>query len=245
MVNKKYIYDVSYYGIELGTFNDTFGLLPKTYYQYQITPYNVNNIPSLDVSNIQIINNVYTEPVITYCNLFLQNNSIILTISGVYDQIQIARFSNDFYNANNTSVVEDFISYGFGQNSLTGTNSASYDVSFINHIKIADISINTIINNSSVVNDFYKDFNLIYDPILNISYYDITYNSSFTPPSFHNWFYYDESNTLNYIDLSIPFDNARVTYTIIPFSFDYMNNAPIIGPQYSTITVTFSRNTSI
>jgi hypothetical protein len=245
MVNHQYIYDVSYYGIDVDTFSDTLNLLPKTYYQYQITPYNVNNIPSLDVSNVQIINNVYTEPVIIYCNLLLQNNSITLSISGVYDQIQIARFSIDFYNTNNTSIVEDFVSYGFGQNSLTGSNSPSYDVSFINHVKIADISINTIINNASVVNDFYKNFNLIYDPILNISYYDITYSSSFAPPTFHNWFYYDASNTLNYVDLSIPFDNARVTYGIIPFSFDYMNNAPVIGPQYSTITVTFARNTSI
>jgi len=244
-VNKRYIYDVSYHGIDIGTFTDALNVSPKTYYQYQIIPYNVNNIPSLDASNVQIINNIYTEPVITYCNLTMGNNSITLTISGIYDQIQIARFSTDFYNTNNTSVVEDFVSYGFGQNSLTGSNSPSYDVSFINHIKIADISINTIINNASVVNDFYKNFNLIYDPILNVSYYDITYSSSFAPPAFHNWFYYDVSNTLNYIDLSIPFDNARVTYGVIPFSFDYINNVPVIGPQYSTITVTFARNTSI
>jgi hypothetical protein len=244
-VNKRYIYDVSYCGIDIGTFTDALNVSPKTYYQYQIIPYNVNNIPSLDASNVQIINNIYTEPVITYCNLTMGNNSITLTISGIYDQIQIARFSIDFYNTNNTSIVEDFVSYGFGQNSLTGSNSPSYDVSFINHIKIADISINTIINNASVVNDFYKNFNLIYDPILNVSYYDITYSSSFAPPTFHNWFYYDVSNTLNYIDLSIPFDNARVTYGVIPFSFDYINNAPVIGPQYSTITVTFARNTSI
>lgn len=243
--NKTYVYDVSYHDIVTAKFTDTLSILPKTYYQYKITPYNVNNIPSNDVSNVQILSNILTHPVITYCNLMYGNNSITLSISGVYDQLQIVRFSIDFYDIANTSTAEDFISYGYGQNSITGSNSSSYDVSFINHIKIADISINTIINNAAVVNDFYKNYNLIYDPILNISYYDVTYNASFTPPKFQNWFFYDTSNILNYIDLSIPFDNARVTYGIVPFSYDYINNQPIIGAQYSTVTVTFSRNTSI
>ena len=244
--NNKYEFDKLYYGIFTNEFIDTQNILPKTYYQYKIIPYNANDIPSTDISSVQIINNIYTEPLITSCDLVYGNNSITLSISGIYDQVQIARFSIDYYNADATSVVVDFISYGYGQNSLTGSNNSSYDISYVNHIKIADISINTIINNSSVVNDFYKNFNLIYNPELNISYYDIGNNASFSPPTFNNWFFYDISNILNYIDISIPFDNARVTYGIIPFILDYRNNnKPIIGAQYSTNTVTFARNTSL